>query len=247
MYFNKLATCCVIAAVPGLASADVLSFTIGGGVWNETPEGNIIQPSNATTPTVDVKNQLFWSEESQGYLFATLEHPVPILPNVRLSYISLDHAGSGDTTFEFDGITYGPANVANEFSIEQTDLLFYYEVLDNVVSLDLGLNVRLLDISFKINDGTNNTSESVSAPVPMLYGMVGGSPWPGVLLSAEANYMAYSGSTISDFNAKISYTTDFFVGFEAGYRTQTIELDDVDDTNANLDFKGPFIGAYVKF
>lgn len=247
MYFKKLAACCVIAAIPGLASADVLSFTIGGGFWNETPEGNIIQPSGAPTPSVDVKNQLFWSEESQGYLFATLEHPVPILPNVRLSYISLDHSGSGDTSFEFDGISYGPANVANEFTIEQTDLLFYYEVLDNVVSLDLGLNVRLLDISFKINDGTNNTSESVSAPVPMIYGMVGGSPWPGVLLSAEANYMAYSGSTISDFNAKISYTTDFFVGFEAGYRTQTIELDDVDDTKANLDFKGPFIGAYVKF
>jgi hypothetical protein len=81
----------------------------------------------------------------------------------------------------------------------------------------------------------------------MIYGMVGGSPWPGVLLSAEANYMTLSGSTISDFNAKISYTTDFFVGVEAGYRTQTIELDDVDDTDAKLDFAGPFIGAYVKF
>jgi outer membrane protein len=230
-----------------MASADVLSITIGGGVWNETPEGNIIQPSNAPTPSVDVEDNLFWSEESQGYLFATLEHPVPILPNVRLSYISLDHSGSGDTSFEFDGQIYSSPNVANDFTIEQTDLLLYYEVLDNIVSLDLGLNVRLLDISFTINDGINTTSESVSAPVPMIYGMVGGSPWPGVLLSAEANYMTLSGSTISDFNAKISYTTDFFVGVEAGYRTQTIELDDVDDTDANLDFKGPFIGAYVKF
>jgi len=246
MKFNNLITGGLLAAMPVMAAADVLSFTIGGGVWNEAPEGNIIQPSNAPTPTVDVKNQLFWSEESQGYLFATLEHPVPILPNVRLMYMSLDHAGSGTTSFDFDGVTYS-GNVANDFSIEQTDLLFYYEVLDNVVSLDLGLNVRLLDISFTINDGTNNTSESVSGTVPMIYGMVGGSPWPGVLLSAEANYMTLSGSTISDFNAKISYTTDFFVGVEAGYRTQTIELDDVDNTDANLDFKGPFIGAYVKF
>lgn len=246
MKFNNLITGSLLAAMPVMAAADVLSFTIGGGIWNETPEGNIIQPSGAPTPSVDVKNQLFWSEESQGYLFATLEHPVPILPNVRLMYTSLDHAGSGNTSFDFDGVTYS-GNVANDFTIEQTDLLFYYEVLDNVVSLDLGLNVRLLDISFTINDGISNTSESVSGTVPMIYGMVGGSPWPGVLLSAEANYMTLSGSTISDFNAKISYTTDFFVGFEAGYRTQKIELDDVDDTNANLDFKGPFIGAYVKF
>ena len=246
MKFNNLITGSLLAAMPVMAAADVLSFTIGGGIWNETPEGNIIQPSGAPTPSVDVKNQLFWSEESQGYLFATLEHPVPILPNVRLMYTSLDHAGSGNTSFDFDGVTYS-GNVANDFTIEQTDLLFYYEVLDNIVSLDLGLNVRLLDISFTINDGISNTSESVSGTVPMIYGMVGGSPWPGVLLSAEANYMTLSGSTISDFNAKISYTTDFFVGVEAGYRTQTIELDDIDDTDANLDFKGPFIGAYVKF
>jgi len=32
MIFNKLATCCVIAALPGMAAADVLSFTVGGGV-----------------------------------------------------------------------------------------------------------------------------------------------------------------------------------------------------------------------
>lgn len=246
MKFNNLFTCCALAALPVTAAADVLSFAIGGGVWNETPEGGIIKPSNATTPTVDVKNNLFWTEESQGYLFATLEHPVPILPNVRLMYTSLDHAGSGNTSFTFEGVNYS-GTVANEFSIEQTDLLFYYEVLDNVVSLDLGLNIRLLDITYKIDDGTNNSNGSVSAPVPMVYGLVGGSPWPGVLLSAEGNYMTISGSTISDFNAKISYTTDFFVGFEAGYRMQNIELDDVDDTNANLDFKGPFIGAYLKF
>ena len=246
MKFNILFTGCLVAALPTMAAADILSFSVGGGVWNETPAGNIIKPSNAVTPTVDVKNNLFWKEESQGYLFATLEHPVPLLPNVRLMYSSLDHAGSGTTSFAFEGTTYS-GTVANEFSIEQTDLTLYYEVLDNVVSLDLGLNVRLLDISFKINDGVNSTDSSVSAPVPMIYGLVGGSPWPGLMLSAEGNYMAISGSTLSDFNVKISYTTDFFVGFEAGYRAQTIELDDVDDTNAKLDFNGPFIGAYLKF
>ena len=247
MNFYKLAACWVLAALPAMASADILSFTIGAGVWNETPEGNIIKPSGAITPTVDVKNDLFWSEESQGYIFATLEHPVPLLPNVRLMHTKIDHAGSGNTSFSFDGESFSGA-VANDFSIEQTDILGYYEVLDNVVSLDLGLNIRLLDLSYQINDDSGtNASGTVSAPVPMLYGLIGGSPWPGLLLSAEGNYMSISGSTISDFNAKISYTTDFFVGIEAGYRAQTIELDDVDDTNAKIDFKGPFIGAYLKF
>jgi len=249
MKFNKLVTCCLLAAAPAMANADVLGFAVGAGVWNETPEGGIRKITETTD--VSVKDDLFWTEESQGYLFATLEHPVPLLPNVRLNYLKLDHTGSGTPQggFDFDGIPFS-GNVANEFSIEQTDLLLYYEVLDNVVSLDLGLNVRLLDISYSIADDnvpSNTTSGSVSAPVPMLYGLIGGTPWPGVLISAEGSFISYSGSTFSDFNAKIAYTTDFFVGFEAGYRTQTIELDDVDDTTANLDFKGPFIGAYLKF
>ena len=247
MKFNYLAAGYALAMLPSIAAADILSFAIGGGVWNETPTGNIIKPSGAVTPTVDVENQLFWKEESQGYIYATLEHPVPILPNVRLMYTKLDHAGSGATSFTFDNENFS-GNVANEFSVEQTDILAYYEILDNVVSLDLGLNIRLLDLTYQINDDAGtSTSGTVSAPVPMLYGLIGGSPWPGLLLSAEGNYMSISGSTISDFSAKIAYTTDFFVGIEAGYRVQTIELDDVDDTNANLDFKGPFIGAYLKF
>ena len=245
MKFNKLIIFCIAVAAPALATADILSFTIGAGVWNETPEGGIRKINDAAS--VDVKNDFFWTEESQGYLFATLEHPVPLLPNVRLMHTKLDHSGSGTASFSFEGVTFS-GNVANEFSIEQNDILLYYEVLDNVVSLDLGLNVRLVDISYAVVDQFgNNTSGTVDGPVPMLYGLVGGSPWPGLLLSAEGNYMSISGSTISDFSAKIAYTTDFFLGIEAGYRTQKIELDDVDDTTADLTFKGPFIGAYLKF
>lgn len=247
MKFKHLIGAGVLAALPGVSGADILSFSIGGGVWNETPEGNIVKPSSVPTSSVDVKNNLFWDGESQGYLFATLEHPVPILPNVRLMHTSLDHSGSGTTSFTFDGTTFS-GNVANKFTIDQTDLLLYYEILDNVVSLDLGLNVRLLDISYNIVDQFGNAStDSVDAPVPMIYGLVGGSPWPGVMISAEGNFISFSGSTISDFNAKISYTSDYFVGIEAGYRIQTIELDDIDDTNADLEFNGPFVGAYLKF
>lgn len=245
MKFNNLITGCVLATLPAIATADFISFAIGGGVWNETPEGRINKIGDPTV--VDVKNQLFWTEESQGYLFATLEHPVPVLPNVRLMYSTLDHSGSGVASFDFEGVTFS-GTVANEFTTEQTDLLLYYEVLDNVVSIDLGLNIRLLDITYKVADTLGNTtSGSVSGTVPMIYGLVGGSPWPGLLLSAEANYMSVSGSSISDYNAKIAYTTSFFLGFEAGYRVEKIELDDVDNTNADLEFKGPFVGAYLKF
>ena len=81
----------------------------------------------------------------------------------------------------------------------------------------------------------------------MLYVLVGTSPWPELIISGELSYMAFDGSSVSDFTAKVAYTTNFFVGFEAGYRVQSFEFDDISDTDANLDFDGVFAGAYLKF
>ena len=78
--------------------------------------------------------------------------------------------------------------------------------------------------------------------------------WLGLVAALAIFALAVPGAMAGDIElAKKSTLEEIIkrgelrVGFEAGYRTQTIELDDVDDTNANLDFKGPFIGAYVKF
>ena len=240
---TKQLLCILTVTAPLTAHADTLSISVGGGAWKTSPTGDF---KKTTDPVpVDVKNNLFWGDETQGYLFATLEHPVPIIPNVRLMLTKIDQSGNGNTSFEFDGQTYS-GNVSNDFSIEALDLLLYYEVMDNVVSLDLGLNIRNLKVDYTINNGTT-TTDSMDETVPMLYVLVGGSPIPDLIISGELSYIAYSGSSISDFTAKVAYTTSFFVGFEAGYRKQKYEFDDVSETDANLDFDGIFAGAYLKF
>ena len=239
----KQLVCLATLATPFTVNADFLSISAGGGIWNETPDGNIqktIDPVN-----IDVENNLFWKEETQGYFFITVEHPVPIIPNVKLMSTKIDQSGQGNTTFDFNGQTF-TGSVSNDFSIETLDLIAYYEVLDNVVSLDLGLNIRNLKIDYNINNGSS-TTDSVSETIPMLYAAVGASPWPELLISGELSYISYSGSSISDFTAKVSYTTNFLLGFEAGYRKLSFELDDVSDTNANINFDGVFAGAYLKF
>lgn len=242
MKFKQL-FCLLVLSAPLAAYADFLSISAGGGGWNTEPSGSIKKTSDPAV--VDLNNNLFWDTETQGYAFITLEHFVPILPNARLMLTQIDQSGSGNTSFVFDGQPYS-GNVSNKFSIDTLDLLLYYEVLDNVVSLDLGLNIRNLKIDYTIND-SSNTTDSLDETVPMLYVLVGGSPWPDLIISGELSYIAYSGSSISDFTAKVAYTTNFFVGFEAGYRQQKYEFDDVSDTDAKVDFDGVFAGAYLKF
>ena len=246
----KQLLCLAALSTPLTVHADTLSIAVGGGVWNAAPSGSF---KKITDPAeVNVKDDLFWSDESQGYLFATLEHPIPIIPNVKLLATKIDQSGSGDTTFIFDDIPY-TGNVTNDFSIQTVDLIAYYEVLDNVVSLDIGLNIRNLNVDYTIT-GTNaitgtpiTNTDSMNETIPMLYALVGGSPIPDLIISGELSYISYSGSTISDFIAKVAYTTNFFVGFEAGYRKQKYEFDDVSETDARLEFDGLFAGAYLKF
>lgn len=234
--------------VPFAVNADTLSVSVGGGVWKQSPTGNFQKTTDPAS--VDVKDDLFWDDESQGYLFATFEHPVPLIPNVKLMKTSLDQSGSGNTAFTFDNKTYS-GNVSNDFSIDTLDLIAYYEILDNVVSLDLGLDIRKIKIDYSITgdvSGTQTTTkDSVDETIPMIYAMVGASPWPDLIISGELSYISYDGSSISDFIAKVSYTTSFLVGVEAGYRKQEYTLDDVSDTDADLSFDGIFAGAYLKF
>lgn len=229
------------------ANADTLSISVGGGVWNQSPSGTVEKIGDPAT--VDAKDDLFWGDESQGYLFATFEHPVPLIPNVKIMKTTMDQSGSGAASFVFDGNTY-TGNVTNDFKIETLDLYAYYEILDNIVSLDIGLDIRKIKVDYTISSdaiGSTPTSDSVDETVPMLYAMVGASPWPDLIISGEISYITYDGSTVSDFIAKVSYTTNFLVGVEAGYRKQIYKLDNVSDTNSDLTFDGIFAGAYLKF
>ena len=238
--------CATMLSVPAITMADTLSVAIGGGMWKEDPSGYF---TNASTPdNIDVKQDLYWQEEDQTYLFATLEHPIPILPNVRILMTNLEHSGSGTASFTINGETFS-GDVSSTGSFDQTDITAYWEVLENVVSLDLGLTAKLLDFSYSIDSslGSGPTSDSFSATIPMLYGMVGVSPIPGLFLGVEGNIISYDGSDLTDFVAKVSYTTDFFIGVEGGFRSQSYTIDDIDGYSGKLDFEGPFLGAYLKF
>ena len=238
--------CAAILSLPAISMADTLSVAVGGGMWQADPSGYFRNQSAGDTTNIDVRDDLFWQEEDQTYLFITFEHFVPIVPNFRIMSTNLDYSGSGNASFTLNGQTFS-GNVASEGSLDQTDILAYWEVLDNVVSLDLGLNVKFLDISYSVASSGVSTSDSLDTTVPMLYGAVGVSPVSGLYLGIEANYVSLSGSRLTDMVAKVSYTTDFLLGIEGGYRSQSYKLDDVDGYYGNLDFDGPFLGAYLKF
>lgn len=239
-----------LSAISFSAQADFIGLQIGGGGWNHDPSGDFRYKSTNDI-SVDLNTDLHMTDKTEGYFYVSFEHPVPILPNVRLMGTKLENSGSGQLSKEivFDGVTY-PAtdNLTSTLNLNQTDLTLYWELLDNVVSFDFGLNIKKIDgEAVLIGDATGTTTATFSQTIPMLYLMAGVSPWEGIFIGAEGSMVKYSGSTISDFTAKVSYTTSFLLGIEGGYRKQVYTLDDLDSAYADMEFSGPFLGAYLKF
>ena len=229
----------------------VMADTIGGeldiGYYEHTPSGTIEYQGDS----IDLENDFKWKKESDVFAKLYIEHPIPILPNIKLGYSSFGHSGSGILSKDiiFANQTYtATGKIDSTFDLDMYDLTLYYEVIDT--GLDLGLNVRYLDGSVSavgVSAGTPpsiiNESTSFSVPVPMIYAKARVPlPVTNISFQAEGNYISYSGNQFYDFEAGVRYTLALGLGLEGGYKTMKIKLDDVDD----LTLDSTFSGAYAK-
>lgn len=178
-------------------------------------------------------------KDGQIMLSASLEHGVPLIPNARIRHTTLN---------------------ADNSKLSSTDAIAYYELLDNVVSLDVGLGAK------RLNGNFDNASADVSKTLPMAYASAGAKlPFTGLSAKAEVGVAHDSKYKATDAQAELKY--DFIdkalidVGVKAGYRLLTIEADDVlHDAKSKVglnkdtqpkdyksEFKGPYVGVEVHF
>lgn len=234
----------MLAAAP-VVSADILGVAANVSYWNSDLTGVAANKGSA----VDIENDLNLDSDSNANFTAYFEHPVPLLPNVRVNYTSISQSGSGNIGLDaFDDILPG-ADVQSDLDLEQLDATFYYEVLDNWINLDLGLTARQLDGELIVRDttGTGKVSEtSVDSVLPMAYLAARFDlPLTGVSVGAEGNLISYSGDSIHDFNAYGQYEFAM-LQVRAGYRQMSIDYED-DEDKLDIELSGPFASVGVSF
>ena len=236
-----------------VAKADtILGLYVGADGWQSENSGSFAGKGQAENFNFD--------DKTFSSFYAALEHPIPLVPNIKIKYTQLELDGSTNLTdtFEFGGqdFTVGTkANLITDFS--HMDYTFYYELFDNdLVSIDFGLTVKHFDgdatVSGTVNGDSKTETIDFSAPIPLGYlrGEVG-LPLTGLSIFAEGNLLAIDDSKIQDYKVGIAW--EFIdnlavdVAIRAGYRSFVIELDDVDDISTDLDSSGPFAGLQVHF
>ncbi|MDI1225075.1 MULTISPECIES: TIGR04219 family outer membrane beta-barrel protein [Acinetobacter] len=177
--------------------------------------------------------------DTKGTIQASVafEHPIPIIPNVKLKYTKLDTETESNNEF-----------AKTKIDLDHTDLILYYEILDNIVKADVGVGAT------KLNGTVKQFSQNVDVDeyAPILYAEAGAKlPFTGLSAKAEATYTNVNDVKITDAQAEIQY--DFVksivldLGAKVGYRVLNIELSDLDNRDMKFNFKGPYIGLNAHF
>ncbi|MCS5562793.1 TIGR04219 family outer membrane beta-barrel protein [Marinobacter sp.] len=237
----------LVLAAP-LAHADVLGLGASVSYWKSEVTG---QAANKNS-VIDVENDLDLERDSNANASLYFEHPVPVLPNVRLSYTSIQQSGQSELSTNYDvfnDVAGSGVDVRSELDLDELDLTLYYEVLDNWANLDLGLTARDMsgELVVRESGGAQRVSRTeIDAVIPMGYAAVRFDlPMTGVSLGAEGNFISYSGDSVHDVNAYGQYEIAA-LQLRAGYRQMAIDYEDSDD-RLDIEIGGPFVSAGVAF
>lgn len=252
-----LAGAVLLPATAMQAQAVEFNVLAGGNVWNASPSGSIQGKKNEAN--LDVENTLGLSSENQTHFFVQFDHPVPVIPNIRVSSTALDFSGNKAANFKFLDQSFN-GNLQSKVDLSHTDFTAYYRLLDGITSFiplvdlraELGLTVRQFNGEFSVTESAKGTTKSIdlSAPLPMGYaGLRVGLP-RGISVGAKVDAIGYSGNSLSDVTVDARYQYDGLPlikpGITAGYRSFNAKLDDLDDTYGDLEFSGAFFGAYLR-
>jgi outer membrane protein len=253
----------IAAGIATLLSASVqadtlLGLYLGGHVWDAKTTGSFGE-KDATLGEV-ISQKFNFDDQQQGSFYIALEHPIPLIPNIKISSTVLDTDGQtsiSEDDFSFGDIPYPVGTTVDTiFDVSYIDYTFYYEILDNdLVTFDIGITARDIDGNLSVTDDIGVLSiseEKFSAVVPMLYSSaIIGLPFTGFNVFAQGNYTGYDDSSIYDFQAGVSYALldnlAIDLDLEVGYKVVKMDIEDIDDVYTDMEFKGIFAGATVHF
>jgi len=232
--------------------ADAIGVTVGTQAWQSHFSGSFGKLANQQNFNLDNK--------TQGSYFVAFEHPLPFLPNLRVSKTTLDTQGSAllATNFEFDNTTFsGNTNVSSIYKQNFVDYTFYYEVFDNdLLSFDFGLTARHLKSNITVSGMVNNVLVSAqqtdSRYIPMLYVATEiGIPGTNLFVFGNGNLLSIDRNSLYDYQAGMRYqiVDNLAVNVSAtvGYRALNLKLVNVNSLYTDLSFHGVFAGLQVHF
>lgn len=195
----------------------ILGVYVGAYAWQTGITGDI-EPSDGSGK-FSIKDSNV-DDETNSVFYVALEHPLPVLPNISLT----------QTNLEFKDL---------DLDLTHTDATLYYEVLDNIVSLDFGFTARMYAGEVKNSiSGTEDIDDTIALAFLRVRGDL---PFTGLAIGAEVNT---GQDSTTDANIFLEYETPIGLGFTGGFRSLTTDIETSKNTTAELDIDGGYISIF---
>jgi len=247
-----LSTLALGATLTTIANADFIRIEAGAGAWQETPSGYATRTDSDGFLNLDGTYTSSETESTEGYAWILLKHPLPIIPNLRLEYVSISDEGT--TTGKVNGISLPAGGAPTTMDFKEYDIIPYYNLLDNTfwMTVDVGLDVKIMqsDVTVGAVGAYKGYSSTDTTAIPLLYLRTRVEiPTTNIGVEADVKAITDGTNTMYDAIAKVDYTFDLDVlkpGIEVGYRVQRLITDD-GSTQVDLQYKGPYAGLMLRF
>lgn len=247
------------------AYADLLSLSLGKSLWQGALTGESQSQADRARKLkpVDFNKLALTQEEYPGY-WLQLEHPLPLLPNVRVAYTQINsfrRVRDVSSISSGDGLSIStPQNIDTAMAFNTLDATFYYEVLDHWVNLDAGLSLRkldgYLDVFYELGEqyprNFPHSYTEMNEIIPMLYSQAQlDIPGTGVFLQTRLNAISSGGDRFIDAEANIGYqwsgVPGLDIGLLLGYRKAQLALKKTGNLYADAQIDGVQGSFFVHF
>ncbi len=245
MFKLRIATLVAGALFSSISQADFVGLNIGSNYWTPDLAGTF--NSNTSAENIKTGN----SVKSTASLVISLEHPIPLIPNIKFQNRDLSSSGSDSTPgLTFNGRTF-INGVSSTLDLSHKDIVLYYELLDNWVNLDLGVNLKTFNGEVTVSDNSDsslNESISIDKTIPLLYLSARFDlPFSGFYVGADIQNLSLNESTVEDSTVMVGFEGSSGFGVEGGYKKFSLELNDVGSLNTSIKYDGLFINGYIHF
>jgi len=235
----------------GSAQAEFIGLDIGGSQWGPTQQNT---QSYSDSDRIDLVDDLALDNPEQSSMVLILEHPIKALPNFRYQGYELDSSDDDSLPSdlrlngEFLNTGNGSASTVN---LSQDDVVFYYQLPGKRMSIDLGVDLKSFDGEILL-DGTNGTRVIVDETIPLLYlsaryDLPNSGFYVGANINANIIDLGLSESSAQDSTIMLGYDSGNGIGVEGGFKYFSLDLNDVNQPDAELEYDGIYLNGYFNF
>jgi outer membrane protein len=243
----------------------LIDFEVSVGAIQQKPSGYAsYKPVSQIRDRIDLKNDARIEDKTQPWARLKFEHPIPIIPNIKLAYMPVKFEGGGTLTqnIRWGNYTF-EANASYNLSakLDRVDATLYYNLpfiktaTAGKLDVEFGLNVRTITFEGKLEGKARelgimvSEAASITLPIPMGHLAAEIKPINQLSLLGEVNYIGFSKSAYYDYRAglRLSPVRTLLKPFvEVGYRSEKLKIDEK-DVKTDINMGGAYALVGIEF